>query len=161
MVQYYKLKGKADASSASDVETNMICDAIENAFSFLKGRCYSFRAKMLIEAIISGKNFKGEAALALHKVVKAYIQKLFRPWKLVKAGDVSPVGCFKTSTIVALQEVVDDDDYGYFPSTRRVSRARGLLDAHGKTLISFERVLTIYGEVIYLPKTIIKSLQTG
>jgi hypothetical protein len=150
MVQYYELKGKGDASSASDIETNTICDAIENAFSFLKGRRYSFRAKMLIESIISGKIFKGEAALALNEVVKTYIQKLFRPWKLVKAGDVSSVGCFKTSTIVALREVVDDDNYGYFPSTSRVSRARGLLDAHGKTLITFERVLTVYGEVYYL-----------
>jgi hypothetical protein len=105
---------------------------------------------MLIEAIISSKIFKGEAALALHKVVKTYIQKLFRPWKLVKAGDVSSVGCFKTSLIVALREVVDDDDYGHFPSTSRVSRPCGLLDAHEKTLNSFERVLTIYGEVYYL-----------
>jgi hypothetical protein len=102
MVQYYELKGKADASFACDIETDSICDAIENAFSFLKGWRYSFRAKLLTEAIISGKIFKGEAALALHEVVKMYIQKLFQPWKLVKAGDISSVGCFKTSTIVAL-----------------------------------------------------------
>jgi hypothetical protein len=70
------LKGKADASFACDIENDSIRDAIKNAFSFLKGRCYSFRAKLLIEAIISGK-ILGEAALALHKVVKMYIEKLF------------------------------------------------------------------------------------
>jgi hypothetical protein len=102
MVQYYELKGKVDASSTCDIETDSICNAIENAFSFLKGRRYSFRAKLVIEAIVSGKNFKGEAALTLLEVVMMYIQKLFRPWKLVTAGDVSSVGCFKTSTIVAL-----------------------------------------------------------
>jgi hypothetical protein len=39
--------------------------------------------------------------------------------------------------------VVDDKDYGYFPSNSKGSRAHGLLDTHGKTLILFERVVTI------------------
>jgi hypothetical protein len=41
---------------------------------------------------MSGKLLQGEAANVLHDVVKQYISNLFRPWKLVKAGDVSSVG---------------------------------------------------------------------
>jgi hypothetical protein len=35
-----------------------------------------------------------------------------------------------------------------FPSKTTVSHARCLLDAHGKTLITFEHIMTTYGEVI-------------
>jgi hypothetical protein len=51
---------------------------------------------------MSGKLFNGEAAAAVHNVTKCYIRQLFQPWKLVKAGDISSVGCFKMSTINAL-----------------------------------------------------------
>jgi DNA repair exonuclease SbcCD ATPase subunit len=114
LLQYYEGKDKPGASS-TETETNSIIEAIESVFSFLKGRRYSLRAKLLIEAIMSGKLFNGEAAVAVHNVTKCYIKQLFRPWKLVKAGDVSSVGCFKTSTINALREVVDTEKEGFFP----------------------------------------------
>lgn len=51
---------------------------------------------------MSGKLLQGEAAVVVHDVIKQFIAKLFRPWKLVKAGDVAAVGGFKTTTINTL-----------------------------------------------------------
>jgi len=39
---------------------------------------------------------------------------------LVKAGDVSAIGAFKSSTIEALQNVIDENNDGYFPSVSAV-----------------------------------------
>ena len=48
--------------------------------------------------------FNGECAVSLRQNATQHVKALFRPWKLVKAGDTSPVGAFKTSTIEALHK---------------------------------------------------------
>jgi hypothetical protein len=109
LMQYYEGKENPGAHSSTETETDSIIEAIESVFSFLRGRRYSLRAKLLILAIMSRKLFNGEAAIAVHNFTKCYIKQLFRPWKLVKAGDVSSAGCFKMSTINALREVVNNE----------------------------------------------------
>jgi hypothetical protein len=61
---------------------------------------------MLIDT--SGKLFKGAAATAMLETTKGYIGELFRPWRVLKSCNVSPVGTFKTSSLNALCEVTDE-----------------------------------------------------
>jgi hypothetical protein len=128
----------------------MVCHAIERAFSFLKGKHNTTKAKVLVETIMNGKLFNGEAASAVSEVTRQYIRNLFRPWKLVKAGDISSVGSFKTSTINALRNVVDENGMGYFPSATTVNRSRALLDNYGMEVVGYHHKDTKYGEVYYL-----------
>jgi hypothetical protein len=94
--------------------------------------------------------FNGESAASLKHNSINYIQQLFRPWKLVKAGDISPVGAFKTSTIDALHKVIDESDEGLFPGLKAVSKARKLLDEEAVRLIGYECKKTIHGEVFFV-----------
>ena len=103
-----------------------------------------------MEAIVTGNLFNGEAAKMLNEKIRAYIRNLFRPWRLVKAADVAAMGAFKSSTINALRDVVDENDEDLFPSVSTVSRVRRLLDDHGSQLIGWTQVHTKYGEVFYL-----------
>jgi hypothetical protein len=61
-----------------------------------------------MEAIVTGNLFQGEAAKMMDEKIRAYIRNLFRPWRLVKAADVAAMGAFKSSTINALRDVVDE-----------------------------------------------------
>jgi hypothetical protein len=47
-----------------------------------------------------------------------YIRKLFLPWNLVKVGEASPIGTFKTSTIDASHKVINENDEGIFPGLK-------------------------------------------
>jgi hypothetical protein len=149
LVQYYEKKTSVKLSSSSD-ETATLCHAIEKAFTCLKGKHASTKARLLVEAIMSGKLLQGEAAVVVHDVIKQFITKLFRPWKLVKAGDVAAVGGFKTTTINTLRSVVDENGVGYFPSPTTVNRSRALLDNYGAEIVGFHRRMTKYGEVYYI-----------
>ncbi len=101
---------------------------IEGALIHLKGKHNSTKAKLLMEAVVRGNLFNGEAAKVLQSKIREYIKNLFRPWKLVKAADVAAVGAFKSSTIHALREVINENDEDLFPSVSTVSRVRRLLD---------------------------------
>jgi hypothetical protein len=149
LVGYYEKKTKGLTSSTSD-EVASLCSAIKKAFSCLKGKHCSRKARVLVEAIMSGKLLKGEAAVAVNDIIKQFIFNLFRPWRLVKAGDFSSVGGFKTTTINTLRSVVDKDGIGFFPSASSVNRARALLDDYGSKIVGFTRRMTRYGEVYYI-----------
>jgi hypothetical protein len=149
LVRYYDKKDRKDIPTNS-MELDTLINARERAFCCVKGRHASTKARLLLEAIMSGKLLQGEAANVLHDVAKQYIIKLFRPWKLVKAGDVSAVGGFKTTTINALRTVVDEKCEGLFPSPTTVNRARALLDNYGSKVIGYYREDTKYGEVYHL-----------
>jgi hypothetical protein len=123
---------------------------IERAFSFLKGKHNMTKAKLLVKTIMKGDLFKGEAASAVSEVTRQHGCSLFYPWKLVKAGDISSVGSFKTSTINALRNIVDENDIGYFPSATTVNPARALLDNYGMEVVGYHQKDTKYGEVYYL-----------
>ncbi len=99
---------------------------------------------------MSEKILQGEAAKALNDVMRQFIRSLFRPWKLVKAGDVCSVGGFKTTTINALRTIVDEDGEGFFPSPTTVNRSRALLDDYGAHVVGYTRRDTKYGEVYFL-----------
>jgi hypothetical protein len=75
---------------------------------------------------------------------------LFKPWRVLKAGDVSPIGAFKTSTVKALNEVIDHSNQGLFPSPTSINRARAQLDQHAFERIGYERRDTKYGEVYFI-----------
>jgi hypothetical protein len=82
---------KKDEGTPTSVEATSLCNAIERAFMFLKGKHSTTKSKLLMEAITGGKLFNGEAAAAVSEVMRQFIRNLFRPWKLVKAGDMSSV----------------------------------------------------------------------
>jgi hypothetical protein len=136
-------------NTSSDDITKLI-EVIEGALIHLKGKHNCTKAKLLMEAIISGRLFNGEAANLLQKKIRNYIQNLFRPWKLVKAADVAAVGAFKSSTINALRSVIDEQNEELFPSNSTVSRVRGLLDEYGFEKIGWERRMTRFGEVFFI-----------
>jgi hypothetical protein len=136
-------------NTSSDDVTKLI-EVIEGALIHLKGKHNCTKAKLLMEAIISGRLFNGEAANLLQKKMRNYIQNLFRPWKLVKAADVAAVGAFKSSTINALRSVIDKQKEELFPSNSTVSRVRGLLDDYGFETNGWERRMTRFGEVFFI-----------
>jgi hypothetical protein len=85
--------------------------------------------------------------------VCSYIKDLFRPWRVwrvLKAGDVSAIGAFKTSTVKALNEVIDREKMGLFPSPSSVDRARAKLDEYAFEMIGYKHRNTVYGEVTFL-----------
>jgi hypothetical protein len=105
---------------------------------------------MLIEALMSGGILNGEATIAFQGVVKQYIRSRFRPWKLVKAGDMAAVGGFKTTTMNALRTIIDENGDGFFPSAMTVNCSRALLDQYSSKVIGYHRRDTQYGEVYFL-----------
>jgi hypothetical protein len=151
LIQYYnKQSSIGESNDATCMEASVVCDAIDRAFLMLKGKHNTTKAKLLIEAIMNRKLFKGEAVAAVSDMMWQYIQNLFQPWKFVKSGDISSVGSFKTSTINALRNVVDDKGIGYFPSASSVNRSRALLDNYGIKMVGYHHRDTKYGEVYYL-----------
>jgi len=150
LVKYYSNTGNEGVKDTSTDDVAQLCNAIEQAFSFLKGKRACTKAKLLVEAIMSGKLLKGEAAALVNDLMRQYIRSLFRPWKMVKAGDVSSVGGFRTSTINTLRNVIDETGEGLFPSPTTVNRSRALLDEYGKEAVGYHRRETKYGEVYYI-----------
>jgi hypothetical protein len=63
----------------------------------------------------------------------------------MKAGDISSVGAFKTSTIKALNEVINHERLVLFPSASSVDRPRAKLDQYAFEVIGYERRKTVYG----------------
>ncbi len=110
----------------------------------------STKAKVLMDEITSGRLFNGEALNLTKIFAQSYVRDLFKPWRMLKAGDASSVGAFKTSAIKALREVIDHEGIGLFPSASSVDRARAKLDKYAFQLIGYKRRKTIYGEVYFL-----------
>jgi hypothetical protein len=133
------------------IELDNFVFIVEKALSqAFPGKHASTKAKALQLAIESGKLLKGHAANCWQEAFTLHVRHLFHPWKLVKASDVSPAGAFKTSSINALHDVIDEEGLGLFPSTSSINRARALLDKHAFGLIGYERKQTKYGEVFFL-----------
>ncbi len=123
---------------------------IEGALCHLQGKHSSTKAKLLIEAIVTGNLFQDEAAKMMNEKIIAYICNLFRPWRLVKAADLAAMGAFQSTTINALRNMVDEKPEDLFHSVSTVSHVRRLLDNHGIQLIGWTQVRTKYGAVFYL-----------
>jgi hypothetical protein len=107
VIRYHRNKWK-DKSSSNDDDVLHLVKVIEGALWHLKGKHISTNARLLMEAVVSGQLFNTAAATLFQEKIREYIRGLFQPWKLVKAADVAAVGAFKSSTINALREVVDE-----------------------------------------------------
>jgi hypothetical protein len=149
LARYYDGKDVIESTVTCN-EKATLCHAIENAFSCLKGKHATTKARMLMEALMSGDILNGEATVSFQAVMKQYIRSLFRPWKLVKAGDMAAVGGFKTTTINALRNIIDEKGEGFFPSATMVNCSRALLDQYGSEVIGYHHRDTQYGEVYFL-----------
>jgi hypothetical protein len=114
------------------------------------GKHPSTKAKLLIDEIVSGRLYNGDAKNIIMSYVHSYIKDLFRPWRVLKAGDLSAIGAFKTSTVKALNEVIDREKLGLFPSPSTVDGARAKLDNYSFEMIGYEHRDTVYGEVFFL-----------
>jgi hypothetical protein len=147
--ELHRYYNKLSNSSSCDDITKLV-GVIEGALIHLKGKQNCTKAKLLMEAIVSGQLFNGEASKILQERIWSYIQSLFRPWKLVKAADVAAVGVFKSSTINALHSVIDENKEDLFPSVSTVSRVRCLLDDYAFKMVGWERKMTKYGEVFFM-----------
>ncbi len=62
------------------------------------GKHPATKAKLLFDEFISGRLYNGEARNVMNNYVRSYIKDLVKPWRVLKAGDVSAIGAFKTST---------------------------------------------------------------
>jgi len=147
--ELHRYYNKLSNSSSCDDITKLV-GVIEGALIHLKGKHNCTKAKLLMEAIVSGQLFNGEASKILQERIRSYIRSLFRPWKLVKAADVAAVGAFKSSTINALRSVIDENKEDLFPSVSTVSRVRCLLDDYAFKMVGWERKMTRYGEVFFI-----------
>jgi phage-related minor tail protein len=58
-------------------EVAHILEVIKSSLSHLKGKHDSLKAKILMEAVASGKLFNGKAAMALSLKIRAHIKNLF------------------------------------------------------------------------------------
>jgi hypothetical protein len=74
--------------------------------------------------------------LKLHSV--AYVMSLLHSWRILKAGDTSRMGTFKTSTILALCHVIDEN------------KKDGVI-----RLIGYGCKQTKYGKVFFIYSTIV------
>jgi hypothetical protein len=108
------------------------------------------KASILMDVKRDHMLFNGESALSLRQNAVDHVKSLFRAWKLVKSGDTSPVGAFKTSMIEVLHNVIDEQDERLFPSLKAVGRVKKLLDEEAKRLIGYECKVTKYGEVYFI-----------
>jgi len=120
------------------------------ASNLFPGKHCKMKAEVLMDVMQSYMLFNGKSAQSLKNNAVAHIKNLFRSWKLVKAGDMSPVGAFKTSTIEALHGVIDENNEGLFPSLKAVSKARKLMDEEVCRIIGYECCPTQYGEMFFM-----------
>jgi hypothetical protein len=120
------------------------------ATNLFPGKHSKTKAQALMDVMEQYSLFNGESTASLKRNAIDYVRQLFRPWKLVKAGDTSAVGAFKSSTIEALHKVVDEKDDRLFPSLKAVCKARKLLDQEAMGLIGYECKKTKYGEVFFV-----------
>ncbi len=147
LVEYYKGKNKLFTPSKS----SSVTEALELALSKIyPGKHAATKAKLLVDEILSGRLFEGEAKSAVDIYIRSHVRELFKPWRVLKAGDVSPIGAFKTSTVKALNDVIDEKNQGLFPSPTSINRARALLDDYAFQQIGYERRMTKYGEVYFI-----------
>jgi hypothetical protein len=120
------------------------------ASNIYPGKHNKTKAQILLEVMQDHQLFGGDAAVSLKTTANDYIRNLFRPWKVVKAGDTSPVGAFKTSTIEVLHKVINAGNDRLFPSLKAVGKAKKLLDEEAVRIIGYECKQTQYGEVYFI-----------
>ncbi len=124
------------------------CSSLElHTAKMYPGKHAATKAKSLFAELMNGHVLNGEGKVVIHNMICSRICHVFRPWKLVKAGNVSATGAFKTSTLKELHEVIDEHNEGVFPSPSPVSRARMLLDDHAIQLMYYRWKETKNGEV--------------
>jgi len=144
---YYR--GKSEKCSGATRKMN-VASSLESALSqCLPNKHPTTKASCLMDEITSGRLLSGEALKLTQEFARIYLRDLFKPWRMLKAADISSVGAFKTSTIKALNEVIDHERLGLFPSASSVDRARAKLDQYAFEVIGYERRGTVYGEVFF------------
>jgi hypothetical protein len=140
---------KKKVSRMGDLKT--LCQDIDKIFSMhFPGKYGQTRAKLLLDALSSGLLFHGEAIPLLDEMKQLYVRNVFKDWKVLKAFDCSSIGAFKTSTIKALNSVLDEGKIGLFPSLSAIDSARQMLDSYAMEKVGCGREMTKYGEMYYL-----------
>jgi len=135
----------------SDGDLLKLCRYLDKFFAVhYSGKHAKSKAKLLLDALNSGLLFHGEGVAIIADLNRLYVKNVFKDWKVLKCFDCSPIGAFKTSTVKALNAVLDDGKIGLFPSPSAVDRARQMLDKYAVEKIGFRREMTKYGEVYYL-----------
>jgi hypothetical protein len=93
LCDYYKNVSRRNVTKSSDgTEIEMALSKV------LPGKHASTKAKALFHEIVSGRLYNGAAMTVLNGYMHSYIKKLFAPWRLLKASDVSVIGAFKSLT---------------------------------------------------------------
>ncbi len=70
------------------------------------GKHAATKAKPLLAELMNGYVLNGEGKVIIHNIICSCIYHVFRPWKLVKAGNMSTTGAFKTSAIKELHNIM-------------------------------------------------------
>jgi len=147
MLSRYRSKSASHGSN----DMAKLCKEIERVMSsYCPGKHTQTKAKILLDALSSGILFHREGVLLLNEMKRLYVRNIFKDWKVLKAFDCSAIGAFKTSTVKALNLVLDDGRIGLFPSLSAINRARKLLDNKASEVVGCHRELTKYGEVYFL-----------
>ena len=150
LTTYYKEKGCA-TKDKNGKKARTVTTCLESSLRDLyPNKHASSKAKLLMYEIRSGRLLNGEPLKVMQDFAQNYVRELFKPWRMLKTGDMSAIGAFKTSTIKALRDVIDHEKIGLFPSASSVDRARAKLDHHAAEVIGYERRETVYGEVFFL-----------
>jgi hypothetical protein len=105
MLSWYRSKSASHGSN----DMAKLCKEIESVMSsYCPGKHAQTKAKILLDALSSG-------ILLLNEMKRLYVHNIFKDWKVLKAFDCSAIGAFKTSTVKALNLVLDDGRIGLFP----------------------------------------------
>jgi hypothetical protein len=63
------------------------------------GKYPSTKAKPLVGEILSGRLYNNEVRSIVNNLDRSYTRDLFKPWRFLKARDVSAVDTFKTEPL--------------------------------------------------------------
>jgi hypothetical protein len=149
--QHSSISQKKNTSKTGYFDIVKLCRHLDNFFSLhFSGKHAKSKAKLLLEALNSNLLFHGEGVALIADMNRLYVRNIFKDWKVLKAFDCSPVGAFKSSTVKALNSVLDEGKIGLFPSPSAVDRTRQLLDKYAMEVVGCRREMTKYGEVYYL-----------
>jgi hypothetical protein len=145
------MQKKIDSTGTCGGDLIKLCQDIDKLLSnHYPGKHAKNKAKLLLDALSSGLLFHGEGVALLAEMKRLYVRNVFKDWKVLKAFDCSSIGAFKTSTVKALNSVLDEDKIGLFPSPSAIERAREMLDKYAMETVGCRREMTKYGEVYFL-----------
>ncbi len=113
----------------------------------------STRLQAVVDAIFKSKIFgERDTSIVLHDLAKDYARKsIFKPWKILRAMDLSPSGAFNYQGLEAFRGIEGLSKYqrGFIPSSPTVQRCAYELHNLAREIIPFEQRTVADGSEVF------------